>query len=162
MRAGRLSSARAVVGLAVAISLGGCGTVRITAADPNARLFAGGRSLGRGTGEISRRGMPGSTIIVAVSEDGRRSQTIARREFTAFTFVTGLFTYGICMFACWEYPSDVVVPLAAQPASEALGARRMDAQQMDALWLNPPPGWTPRSKAPAAGPTPPAAPTPPQ
>jgi hypothetical protein len=146
-----------IVGLAVAISLGGCGTMRITAADPNAQLFAGGRPLGRGTGEISRRGMPGSTTIIAVSPDGRRGQTTARREFTAFSFITGMFTYGICMFACWEYPSDVYVPLPAQPASPGLGTQQL--QQLDDLWLNPPPGWTPpKAKTPAPGPAVPTAP----
>jgi hypothetical protein len=135
-----------IVALGVAISLAGCGTMRITAEDPGAHIYAGGRALGRGTAELSRRGMPGSTTIIAVSDDGRRAQTIARREFTALTLITGFFTYGICMFACWEYPSDIYLPMPAKPKSMDLGA-----QQLDDLWLNPPAGWTPRkATAPAA------------
>jgi hypothetical protein len=145
--------------VALAAALGGCGTMRVTAADPSARLYAGGRMLGKGTGEIKRRGMPESTTITAVTEDGRRSQTVAKREFTAFTFFTGLFTYGICMFACWEYPSDIFIAVPPQPSYQGVGAGNPDD-----LWLRPPAGWQPKAgttPAPAPG-TPSPAPAAPQ
>lgn len=132
----------------------GCGTVVVTSTDPTARLYAGGRMLGRGTGELRRRGTPESTTITAISEDGRRAQTIARREFTGVTFLAGLFTYGICLIACWEYPSVVLVdlPPAAAPHQSEYGSDP---------WLIPPPGWQPRAdETPARTPEPAPAPTP--
>ena len=136
----------------------GCGTMTVTAADPQARLYAGGRMLGKGHGEIKRRGTPESTIITAVSADGRRTQAVAKREFTGFTFLTGLFTYGICLFACWEYPSAVYIPMpvpaagsgfdgpaGAAGASAGAGAA-YGAPQAEDPWLKPPAGWQPRAQ----------------
>ena len=54
--------------------------------------------------------------MVVASEDGRRETTQVKREFTAATFVLGLFTYGICLVTCWEYPGMVFVPIAPRGA----------------------------------------------
>jgi hypothetical protein len=143
--------------VALATALAGCGTMQVTAADPSARLYAGGRMLGRGHGEIKRRGTPETTIIIARTDDGRRSQTTVKREFTAFTFFTGLFTYGICLFACWEYPSAVFVALPAQTAEPN---QSTPAGNADDLWLSPPAGWQPKGETSQATPPPPPAPTP--
>ena len=103
--------------------------------------------LGRGTGELRRRGAPESLIITAVTDDGRRSQTVTKREFTGFTLLTGIFTYGICLFACWEYPSAVLV--AVPPATPYMGGQHgFDAPPPGQdPWLTPPPGWTPKAPA---------------
>ena len=128
----------------------GCGTVTVTSNDLTARLYAGGRMLGRGTGELQRRGTPEKTTIIAVSEDGRRAQTVVKREFTGVTLLGGLLTYGICLIACWEYPSVVLVafpPLA--PYQDAFGQAYEPPHEQGAYgsawgndpWMQPPPGW---------------------
>jgi hypothetical protein len=139
--------------VALATALGGCGTMRVTAADPSAKLYAGGRMLGRGTGEVKRRGTPETTTIIAMTDDGRRSHTTVKREFTAFTFFTGLFTYGICLFACWEYPSAVFVALPAEapPQNQSTPAGNADDR-----WLRPPAGWQPKVETSQAAPPAPA------
>lgn len=139
------------------VGAAGCGTMTVTSADPTARLYARGRMLGKGTGEIKRRGTPETTVITAVSEDGRRSQAVAKREFTGFTFLTGLFTYGICLFACWEYPSAVFVPAAPAVAGGSFSvgpggaAGEAGAQPANDPWLSPPAGWQ-APKGQASGP----------
>ena len=135
---------RAFLVAALLATASGCGTMTVTSADPGARLYAGGRMLGKGTGEIKRRGTPESTTIVAVSPDGRRAQMVAKREFTGFTALTGLFTYGICLFACWEYPSAVMVPLPAGGTFEGGDGQALSAA--DDPWLRPPAGWQPRGQ----------------
>ena len=140
---------RLAAGLLLAtLAAGGCGTVTVTATDPGARLYAGGRMLGRGTGEIRRRGAPETLTITAVTDDGRRSQTVTKREFTGFTLLTGIFTYGICLFACWEYPSAVLVAVPPAPVYMGGGQHGFDAPPPGQdPWLTPPPGWTPKAPA---------------
>ncbi|HEY0706335.1 MAG TPA: hypothetical protein VGG33_06035 [Polyangia bacterium] len=139
--------------LSAVLVSGGCGTVSVMSTDPSARLYAGGRMLGQGTGQLTRRGTPESTTIVAVSQDGRRSQTVVKREFTGFTFLTGLFTYGICLVFCWEYPSVVLV--GAPPQGGYASGSASYAAGPDP-WLLPPPGYQPPAAPPDS--LPPAAP----
>ncbi|HEY0711420.1 MAG TPA: hypothetical protein VGF45_02010 [Polyangia bacterium] len=152
--------------LAITLAASGCGTVTVMSADPSARLYAGGRVLGQGSGQLTRRGLPETTTIVAVSHDGQRAQAVVKREFTAVTFLTGLLTYGVCLIACWEYPSVVMVgpppvPYGHHPASfyppPPAGAGAPDP------WMQPPPGWQPNSSSqvpPATGTPPVPAPPP--
>jgi hypothetical protein len=146
--------------LATGLVTSGCGTASVMSTDPTARLYAGGRMLGKGTGQLQRRGLPGSTVVVAVSEDGRRSQTIAKREFTAFTFVTGLFTYGVCLIACWEYPSVILVgppptPYAGHPGGYPPAQGAFAGPDP---WLQPPAGWQPKEPVTPAPASPPQQP----
>jgi hypothetical protein len=148
--------------LVVALGVAGCGTTRIVTSDPTARIFVDGQLLGRGLGELTRRGAPGTTTVTAKTDDGRQEQTTIKRRFTEWTFLGGLFTYGICFVFCWEYPDTVLVSLPApahqgpqggEPPSGGFGA----PPQGGAVdpWLVAPPGWQPRT-APAttAPPTP--------
>ena len=142
--------------LAVAIALAsaaatGCGTTTIMTNEPSARIFADGQMLGKGQAELTQRGTPGSTTVIVKTDDGRHAQQVISRKFTGFTFLTGLFTYGICFFACWEYPGSVMVPLAPAPAHDpSLGPAPAGEGAVDP-WLQPPQGWKP--KEPVAGPS---------
>jgi hypothetical protein len=117
----------------------GCGTTNIYTSDPSARVMAEGQTLGRGSGQLTRRGFPGSTQVVVKTDDGRQGEVQVRRQFTALTLVMGLFTYGICLVACWEYPDTVFVPLpgAAGGNTPAGAPAAVDP------WLVPPAGWQP-------------------
>jgi hypothetical protein len=131
----------------------GCGSTQILTDDPRARIYADGQMIGRGKGELTRRGFPGSATVVVTSEDGRRETSQVKREFTAATFVFGLVTYGICLVACWEYPSVVFVPIAPQapyaggygPPGQMPGAQPA-AGYPPAVdpWLQPPAGYQPK------------------
>jgi hypothetical protein len=130
---------RRVVALSLIAALAGaagCGTTQITTSDPSARVVADGRVLGRGKGQLTRRGFPGSTSVVVRTEDGRQGEMVIRRRFTGLTLLMGLFTYGVCLVACWEYPGHVMVPL---PAATTGYATPGGADP----WLEPPPGWQP-------------------
>jgi hypothetical protein len=118
-------------------AVSGCGTTTIISGDPAALIVADGRVLGRGHGELGRRGAPGSTVVIARSDDGRQQTQRVSRQFTFTTLVAGLLTDGICLIACWEYPETVHLPAPA--AFETLGS----ATGGDP-WLTPPPGWRPR------------------
>lgn len=137
----RVRHAARVAVAAIALTTVACGTTTIATNEPSARVFAEGRPVGRGQGEITQRGTPGSTTVTVQTEDGRRGQAVISRRFTVFTFVTGLFTYGICLLACWEYPSSVFVHVPPpHPATAGPGAV---APGVDP-WLMPPPGWQPK------------------
>ena len=118
----------------------GCGTTQIISSDPSALIVADGRVLGRGRGEIGRRGTPGSTVVIVKTDDGRQETQKVSRQFTPTTLVFGLLTYGICLITCWEYPETVFLVLPGRPALlETPGP----AGGVDP-WLTPPPGWRPR------------------
>jgi hypothetical protein len=137
--------------LALALAGGGCGSTRIITNDPRARIFADGEMIGQGQGEITLRGPPGGTSVVVATEDGRRQSTQVRRKFTASTAVLGLFTYGVCLLACWEYPSVVYLPIEGVNPYPAYGASSWDPGGPGPAsgpaadpWMQPPAGYQPR------------------
>ena len=137
----------AVLLAVVAGGVSGCGTTTILTTEPSARVMADGQVLGRGQGQLTRRGFPGSTSVVVKTDDGRQGEMLVRRQFTALTLVMGLFTYGICLVACWEYPDTVFVQLpggapvyGAPPAATLAGP----GAGVDP-WLVPPDGWQPKA-----------------
>src|SRR5436190_17056546 len=102
--------------LASAMTAVGCGSTQILTTEPTARIFVDGRSLGEGQARIDRRGTPGSARVVVKTADGREHASTIERSFTGTTLLAGLFTYGICLLACWEYPETVFIPLPPAPA----------------------------------------------
>ena len=123
--------------LILAVASGGCGTTSIITNDKHARIFVDGEMVGRGHGTITKRGVFGDTLVIVKAPDGRSERQQISRSFTALTLLFGIFTYGICLFACWEYPDSVYVELdLLRPSggSEAAGADP---------WLMPPAGWKP-------------------
>jgi hypothetical protein len=139
---------RWIAGLLLLALASGCGSTQVLTDDPRARIFADGRMIGQGRGELTMRGLPSSTTVVVASEDGRRETAQIKRQFTAVSLVLGLFTYGVCLLACWEYPATVFVPIAPRvpdaggwPQGQAPGATA--AAPVDP-WLQPPMGWQPK------------------
>jgi hypothetical protein len=133
----------------------GCGTTQVLTTEPTARVVADGQTLGRGQGRLTRRGFPGSTNVVARTDDGRQGELLVRREFTALTLVLGLVTYGVCLIACWEYPDTVMIPLppapgAGYPAPPGTAPAGIAPAGPVDPWLQPPAGWTPPSDKPAS------------
>lgn len=132
--------------------LGGCGTSHVFVDDPTARIWANGKLIGRGHGELKQRGMPETTSILVRTEDGRQQVTSVKRRITFTTVVGALFTYGTCLIFCWEYPDTVLASLPpgarglpyGVPSSNGAGAAMFDP------WLTPPHGWQPRATPPAA------------
>jgi hypothetical protein len=130
--------------LILVIAIAGCGTTDIITTDPGARIVVDGRQVGRGHGEITQTGLPVSSTVAVVSEDGRRETRIIQRRFTGTTLLLGLFTDGICLLACWQYPDTVFVPLpGGAPTAYGQGA----PAPYDP-WLQPPSAWQPRSTRP--------------
>ena len=125
--------ARRALPLLLALVAAGCGTTQIITTEPTARIFVDGRAIGRGQAEIDKRGTPATAQVVIQTEDGRRERQLIHRRFTGTTFLFGLFTYGVCLIACWEYPDAVFIPL---PAPRAV----LHPGEGDP-WLSPPPGW---------------------
>jgi hypothetical protein len=121
---------------------GGCGTTHIYTTDPSARVMANGETLGRGQGQLTRRGFPSSTQVLVKTEDGRQGEVRVRREFTGVTLLLGLVTYGVCLLACWEYPDTVFVPLPGGP-TPGYGPTPAGGPGAADPWLMPPPGWQP-------------------
>lgn len=128
------------------IPIAGCGTTAIITTDPGARIVVEGRQVGRGHGEITQTGLPDSSTVAVVSEDGRRETRIIQRRFTGTTLLLGLFTDGICLLACWQYPDIVFVPLpGGAPTAYGQGA----PAPYDP-WLQPPSAWQPSSARPVS------------
>ncbi len=128
---------------------GGCGTTQIFTTDPSARVVADGRPLGRGQGQLTRRGFPGSTNVVARTDDGRQGELRIRREFTGMTMLMGLFTYGVCLVACWEYPDTVLVPVPPPAGGHGPAPAGAPPAAIDP-WLVPPAGWQPPQNKPSS------------
>jgi hypothetical protein len=151
-----MKAACLILAAALLVATAGCGTARIYTNDPDARIYVDGRMVGKGQGEIRRRGMPGSSTIVVKTADGRRTTKQIRRRFTGTTFVIGLFTYATGFLFAWEYPDEFVAveqPAASAPATSDWGAGADD-------WNQPPPGWSPHETAPDPAPDPDPAPVP--
>jgi hypothetical protein len=130
--------------LAVALCGGACGTTNIVATDPMARIFVDNQMVGRGHGEITQRGTPGSATVVVKTDDGRQEQTTIGRKVTGLTLLGALFTYGTCLIFCWEYPDTVLVTLPL-PGYSAQAWAPPGGQGGPGVvtdpWLQPPPGW---------------------
>jgi hypothetical protein len=126
--------------LVAALASASCGTSRIVASDPSARILVDGRVVGRGQGELTRIGPPGSSVIQVKTDDGREQQQVVHRSFTIATFVVGLFTYGVCLIACWTYPDTVFMQLPPPMTPYAPPGAPVAADP----WLQPPPGWQPK------------------
>jgi hypothetical protein len=129
------------------LAIAGCGTTSIVTTDPRARIMVDGQQVGRGRGEITQTGLPVSSTVFVVTDDGRRQSLVVDRHFTGTTFVLGLFTYGICLVACWQYPDTVFVPLpAGVPMAYGQSPIPYDP------WLQPPPRWQPSPPPPPPAP----------
>jgi hypothetical protein len=145
----------------------GCGTSQVFADDPTARIWANGRMIGKGHGEIQQRGMPETTSILVRAEDGREQVTTVKRSITGITVLGAFLTYGTCLIFCWEYPDAIWASLPQRaPPYGAPGGFPGGGDP----WMTPPPGWQPKTNAvPAAtpdttlpqGPWPAAPPAPP-
>ncbi len=125
-----------------AASLFGCGTTLIVTNEPGARIWANGRLVGRGQAQIDQRGTPETSTILVKADDGRQERTVIKRRFTGITFLAGIFTYGVCLFACWEYPNSVFVALP--PTMHGPATAGWEPGGALDPWLVPPPGWRPR------------------
>jgi hypothetical protein len=101
--------------LALALAAAACGTTRIVASDRQAAIYIDGELAGRGSAELRRRGGPGAFDVEVRARDGRRASRRVSRSITGTTVVGALFTYGICLLACWELPSEVAIDLPAAP-----------------------------------------------
>jgi len=143
---GKPGFALAVV-LTAALSGGACGTTNIVATDPMARIFVDNQMIGRGHGEITQRGTPGSSTVVVKTDDGRQEQTTIRRKVTGLTLLGALLTYGTCLIFCWEYPDTVLVTLPppgySSHASSSWGppGGQGGPGVVSDPWLQPPQGW---------------------
>jgi hypothetical protein len=133
--------------LLLASVLAGCGTTHLITNEPTARIYVDGELVGRGTGEVRMRGLPGSANVLVLAEDGRRRQASIKRSFSLATFLFGFITYGVCWIACWDYPGAVSVdfPERARPAYTPT----MSGPAAGDPWLQPPPGWRPPDAPPA-------------
>jgi hypothetical protein len=99
--------------------------------------------------------------VAVVSEDGRREMRVIHRSFTGTTLLLGLFTDGICLLFCWQYPDTVFMPLPGG-APPAYGQGTLAPYDP---WLQPPPASQPSSPPPPLpdstepGPAPPLGPS---
>jgi hypothetical protein len=135
---------RAVAIILAASLLAACGTTQVVPTDPTARVYVDGQMVGKGVGEIRQRGLPGSTQVLVMTDDGRRQQQSISRSFTFVTFLLGFITYGVCWLACWEYPGAVMVNVPPPAGGYVVGAT-LDSPAGPAgdPWMQPPPGWQP-------------------
>ncbi len=134
----------------------GCGTSQVLTDEPTARIWANGRMIGKGHGEIQQYGMWETTSILVKAEDGRQQTTTVNRKITGVTVLGALITYGTCLLFCWSYPDTIWASLPARAGSPyGTPAGAGDP------WLLPPPGWQPRTPPTASPAIPPPPATPP-
>lgn len=157
----RLFRAALLLGALAALSAG-CGTTQIVASDPQAFISVDGVPVGRGQAVVQKTGWPGTAHVLAKTDDGRTAVQPMRREFGWTAGLLGIFTYGICFFACWQYPDMLYVALPPPPRLGASAGWDAPPGQTQDPWLVPPPSWQPATKpaAPASAPAP--APPPPR
>lgn len=115
--------------LTLCLALAACGTTRIIAADRNATILVNGKVEGRGTAEITRRGVPMSMVVEVRMPDGRRSVKKISRRFTGWTLVAGLFSYGIGALTYWELPEEIFVEVPPSSWDDPAAA--------EDLWMRP-------------------------
>ena len=139
---------RAVAIVLTASLLAACGTTHVVPTDSTARVYVDGQMVGKGVGEIRQRGLPGSSQVLVMTDDGRRQQQSISRSFTFVTFLLGFITYGVCWLACWVYPSAVMVNVPPPAGGYVVGAT-LDGPTGPAPpgdpWMQPPPGWHPQN-----------------
>jgi len=131
--------------LAAGLVLSGCGTVRVSTDDPEARIHVDGALEGRGEAKVNRWGPPRSVEVVVKAPDGRTARAEMKRSFRWETFFLGWITWGICWIACWGFPEELTVPLEAKPRPGWEPAARDP-------WMEPPPGWREPAPVPPPGP----------
>ncbi len=120
--------------------LSGCGTVRVFTNDPEARIHVDGVVEGKGEAKVNRWGFPRSVEVEVKAPDGRTARAEMKRSFRWGTFLLGWITYGVCWIACWGFPEELAVPLAAKAATPARPGSVWEPAAKDP-WMEPPPGW---------------------
>ena len=134
----------------------GCGTTQIVASDPLAVITVDGVPSGRGVASVQKTGLPGTVRVSAKTEDGRSAVQPMSRSFGWTAGLLGFITYGVCFFACWQYPDMVYLALPSPPRLGAPGgwdAPGSPGWNQDP-WLMPPPGWQPAQRASKKAPAP--------
>jgi hypothetical protein len=99
------------VALFLALLATACGTTSIVAGERDAAIYIDGELAGRGSVEITRRGIPRTLLVEVRASDGRHAMRTLSRGFSAATFVGGLLTYGIGFVTMWELPAEVTIGL---------------------------------------------------
>jgi len=148
-----------LLGTLAALSAG-CGTTQIVASDPQALITVDGVPSGRGMASVQKTGFPGSVTVQAKTDDGRSAFQPMSRSFGWPAGLFGFFTYGVCFFACWQYPDVVYLVLPSPPRWDAPGgwnAAGGPGWYQDP-WIMPPPGWRPARQVDEKAPSPPATP----
>jgi hypothetical protein len=126
----------------------GCGTTQIVASDPQAFIAVDGVPVGRGVASVKKNGLPGTSIVTAKTEDGRRADQPMSRSFGWTAGLLGFITYGVCFFACWEYPDMVYLVLPSPPRLDIRSGWDAPGGPAQDPWLLPPPSWQPASSSP--------------
>jgi hypothetical protein len=123
--------------LLLALILAGCGTTQVISNDPQARIIVDGVPKGQGIATVTKVGFPGSSQFIAETNDGRKTRQTISRSFAWTTALFGLFTYGICLIACWEYPETVFLYLPPPPSAQG----EVTSDGTADPWLLPPTNW---------------------
>jgi hypothetical protein len=145
---------RTTLALALALGTAACSPTKIVSSDPMATIIADGR-MSKGQLEIGRYGLPGSETVIVRNNAGHEQRAELKRRFTGLTLLTGLFTYGVCLLFCWEYPETLLVQMPTERTQSSWDDGPGDP------WLQAPAGYVNRSAAPAPQtPAPPPAPAP--
>ena len=126
---------------AASLALSGCATTRIYTDDPEARVYANGKEIGRGHGELRQWGPPHTAEVWARAPDGRRGRLHVKRHFGFGALALGVVTYGVCWFACWQYPETVYLRLDEPPARTVPVASWDVVPAVEDPWMAPPAGW---------------------
>ena len=125
----------------------GCGTTQIVASDPRALITVDGANVGRGMATVQKTGLPGTARVVAKTEDGRRAVQPMSRSFGWTAGLLGIITYGVCFFACWQYPDTLYLVLPSPSRLDSPGSGGWDVPgapgQYQDPWLLPPSSWQP-------------------
>ncbi len=119
--------------LILAIIISGCGTTDIYVPHSDVDIYINNVQKGKGTAEITRTGVPKKKHITAKYEGQLVGEKTIKRKFNLLTGIVGLYTYGIGLIFCWQYPNTVYVPVDTEIIYGVNNNRN--------IWMEPPNKW---------------------
>ncbi len=114
----------------------GCGTTDIMVNNSNVDIYINGAHKGKGSVAIKRTGPPKKAHIKAKYKGYLVGETTIKRKMTSSTAIIGLFSYGLGLVFCWQYPDFLVVAIKNEMMEQ------MDSVQGGKnIWMAPPGKW---------------------
>ncbi|OFY63589.1 MAG: hypothetical protein A3H98_06335 [Bacteroidetes bacterium RIFCSPLOWO2_02_FULL_36_8] len=100
--------------------LSSCGSTQVVVPNNSqAKIFQNGKYIGKGSAEITRRGLPKKSLFTAKFDGREIGSVLAKRSFDLLPCLLSFVSYGTGLFFTWKYPETIIIPVENFPETPA-------------------------------------------